>query len=79
MSKNGKSSTNWFGIIFGVIWLLMAVLIFVLYQTGNLGASFKIPRVLSFFYNILGVLWGSVVQFIFSIGVIITSLPKKNK
>jgi len=77
MSGNERTPIKWPGIVFGVIWLLMAILIFVLYQTGNLDSSFRIPRVLAIVYNTLGIVAGSIVQFIFSIFLIISSLPKK--
>lgn len=62
------------GIIIGIIWLLSAALIFLLYTQGSLSASFQIPRILSFFYDVLGIGVGSIVQLILSILVISFSI-----
>lgn len=74
-----KSSTNWAGVIFGIIWLFMAVLIFALYLTGSLGPTFPVPRMLKWIYDLLGLQVGSIVQIILSLFVIYSSVGKKRK
>lgn len=63
-----------FGIVIGIIWLLSAGLIFLLYSQGSLSGSFQIPRILSFFYEFLGIQIGSIVQFILSVLMIVSSI-----
>lgn len=74
-----KRKANWVGIVFGVLWLLMAMLVFALYMTGSLGQSFPVPRIIGWVYDLLGVFAGSIVQFIVSVLIIVTSLPKKGR
>jgi len=54
-----------------VVWLASAVLILVLYQSGNLNDSFTIPRIMSLPYDIFGIVGGAVVQIVLSIVAII--------
>lgn len=71
MKSKGECYT---GLFFGIIWLLMVVLIFVLYQTGSLGTSFSVPRFIGWLYDIVGVLIASIIQFVLSRALIITSV-----
>lgn len=67
------------GLFFGTIWLLMAILIFVLYQTGSLGASFSVPRFIGWLYDLAGVPIASIIQFLLSAGLIISSIKALKK
>ncbi|MGF6907753.1 hypothetical protein [Fusobacterium sp. PH5-44] len=74
-----KASTNWAGVIFGVIWLFMAVIIFALYLAGNLGPTFSVPRMIKWVYDLLGIQVGSITQIILSLFVIYSSVGKAPK
>ncbi|WP_051353768.1 hypothetical protein [Atopobium fossor] len=73
--KEGKR--DWFLAFIGFIWLAGAVLIFTLYMSGDLGSSFTIPRIMSFFYDAFGIIPASVLQFIIATLFIIFGLRKK--
>ena len=70
---------EWAPLIFGIIWLLMAIFIFIGVSTNNLPASFKVPVIISWIYDIFGIVAGSIIQFIVSLILIITSFSKKEK
>ncbi|MGL4667338.1 MAG: hypothetical protein ACRCWR_05355 [Saezia sp.] len=82
MRKRDKIS--WGMVFFGTLWLLGAILILALFLTGSLSGSFSIPKVLSFFYEIFGVLIGSIVQIILSFSILMCGIfefgsSEKNK
>lgn len=69
-------------LFFGILWLASGMLVFSLYETGMLNQTFKIPRVLTFFYDVFGITVGSIVQVVLSLLVIvltIRSMVKKRR
>ena len=58
-------------IFFGFIWFAMSVLVLVLYFTGGLGSSIPVPKIFIFFYKILGIVPGGIVQILISGAIII--------
>lgn len=69
-------------LFFGILWLASGVLTYVLYRKGILNQSFKIPRVLTFFYDVFGITTGAIVQTVLSCLVIvltIRSMVKKRR
>lgn len=71
-----KRTIQWGQLFFGVLWLAGAVLIFALYQTGNLTGDIPIPRLLWLVYEFLGIELGSLAQVVISILLIVTSFKK---
>lgn len=69
MQKREKLS--WGMIFFGVLWFLAAILVLALYLTNSLSGSFSIPKILRLFYDILGIVGGSVAQLILSLCMIV--------
>jgi len=65
-----------FGIFLAVIWLASAILILVLYYTGNLNYPFtvEIPRVLALPYELFGIIGGAIVQIIICVGIMVSSI-----
>jgi cbb3-type cytochrome oxidase subunit 3 len=74
--KDSGNSVAGFGflIFIGVVWLLSAVLIFILYNNNSLSGGFQIPRILALPYDMLGVTAGAVVQVVLSLAIIIASI-----
>ncbi len=50
-----KRKVHWVQLLFGVLWLVGAILIFALYQTGDLSSSIPVPRVVWLVYEFLGI------------------------
>lgn len=71
-----KRTIQWGQLFFGVLWLAGAVLIFALYQTGNLTGEIPIPRIVLLVYEFLGIEIGSLVQAAISLLLIVTSFKK---
>lgn len=72
---SGNSVAGWGFLIFiGVVWLVSAVLIVVLYNNSSLSDGFQIPSILALPYDILGVTAGAVVQVVLSLAIIIASI-----
>lgn len=61
-------------LFFGVLWLASGVLTYVMYSRGMLNQSFKIPRVLTFFYDVFGITTGAIVQAVLSCLVIVLTI-----
>ncbi|MDO5079439.1 hypothetical protein EII38_02900 [Streptococcus minor] len=72
-----KRKVHWGQLFFGVLWLVGAILIFALYQTGGLSSSIPVPRVVWLVYEFLGIEMGTLVQALLSILIIVTSFPKE--
>lgn len=69
-------------LFFGILWLASGVLTYVLYGRGLLNQSFKIPRVLTFFYEVFGTTAGTIIQAALSLLVVvltIRSMVKKRR
>lgn len=71
-----KRKIQWGQLIFGLIWLIGAILIFALYKTDNL-SNFPVPRIIWIVYKALGVEIGSLVQVVLSLIIVGTSFQKK--
>lgn len=72
---SGNGVAGWGFLIFiGIVWLLSAILIFVLYNNNSLSDGFQIPRILALPYDMLGVTAGAVVQVVLSLAIIIASV-----
>lgn len=68
---------KWTQLFFSVLWLLAAILIFVLFQTGSLSGSIPIPRFISWAYDLFGVTVASVIQIVLCIFSIVDSFRNK--
>ena len=69
-------------ILFGLLWFGMASLVLVLYSTNSLSSGIPVPKIFMLFYDILGIIPGSIVQMCISsilIGHGIYSLVRKKK
>ncbi|MBO0451171.1 hypothetical protein [Candidatus Enterococcus murrayae] len=69
-------------LFFAILWLASGMLVFSLYEMELLDQTFKIPRVLSFFYDVFGISTGAIVQVVLSILVIfitIVSMIRKRR
>lgn len=71
-----KRTIQWGQLFFGLLWLAGAILIFALYQTGNLTGDIPIPRIVWLVYEFLGIELGSLVQAAISLLLIMTSFKK---
>ncbi|EMD16478.1 hypothetical protein HMPREF9943_01233 [Eggerthia catenaformis OT 569 = DSM 20559] len=68
---------SWTGIIFGIIWFLMALFVLINYLSGNLG-SFYVPRILMIFYDIFGIIPGAIIQLVLSgLLVFFSAVPRR--
>lgn len=80
--RNNERIRYGFVLFLAMVWLTSSLLTVYLYETGLLNQTFKIPRILTFFYDVFGIRIGAIIQAVLSLGVIVEtvrSMIKKHK
>ena len=72
-----KYRIEWITLFVGLIWFFGAGYVFISYLGGTLG-DFAVPRIVGWIYDLFGIIPGTIVQWIFSIILIVRSFRKNH-